>query len=192
MQDFRNRLPAVRRTDDLTYRSVANVPYFMRVVKQEILKDPLAFFRFHLIKSVPFFITDGIRDIARFLEYIGPPTTNLTDLFLKGNFSEMAKFIFKGNLEFNLFIIGFTFWLAVTFFMVVGALGWALSPKADKAYGLFIFLMIIYFFVASGPIANGRFRMPVIPWMMAFALYGLGLTTGWFKKIDFFSLDLET
>ncbi|MDP2709121.1 MAG: glycosyltransferase family 39 protein [bacterium] len=198
MQDFKSRLAADRQSEVIVYRSLANAPYFMKMAGQEILKDPASFSRFYLIKAVPFFISDGLRDISRFLEYIGPPTTNLTDLFLRGNLSEMTKIIFRGNLEFNLFMAGFTFWLAVTFFMAVGALRWIVSKRTDKIYGLFIILLIFYFFIASGPIANGRFRLPVIPWMVALALYGIVLVGSWLKKYLpawfklIFRLDLKT
>lgn len=199
MADYKSRALASGQVNPADYFGIVNAPYFIGAVKQEVIKEPLAFSRFYLLKSVPFFVSDGFRDMARFLEYIGPPTTNLTDSLLKGNFSEISKSIFSGNLEFNLFLFGFTFWSAITFFMLFGAWHWAISAKPDKVYCLFIFLLIIYFFMASGPIANGRFRLPVVPWMAALALYGLIWVGRLFKKIplsrsaaaEFFSLDLE-
>jgi len=153
-------------------RSLANASEINQTAREFILQDPVGFGKFYFIKTAPFFLTDGIRDYARYLKYVDLPDHNLTDLLLKGKIKEMARLAFSGNLEFNLFLLGFVLWFLAAVFMA-GAVVWMFfSGHRARWLGLFFILLTAYFALVSGPVSNSRYRIPVAPAMMLLASAG--------------------
>ncbi len=67
-----NAAMKILQTDPGIYgvRSLQNLNRFNQITKDVISNNPLGYAKFHLIKTIPFFFSDGIRDVARYLKII--------------------------------------------------------------------------------------------------------------------------
>jgi 4-amino-4-deoxy-L-arabinose transferase-like glycosyltransferase len=167
------------------YHSLANWDNFKSVVKQVYLENPAGFTYFYFVKTLPFFLTDGVRDIVRPLGFISDANVNfsLSGLLLKMDVVSIFRQIFSGAPEFNLFLFGFLFWSLAGFFMLAAVVKSLITRDKPSLFLLFLFTLIIYFAAATGPVASGRFRSPVAPFIFLLAIIGFGYVWNKFKNL---------
>jgi 4-amino-4-deoxy-L-arabinose transferase-like glycosyltransferase len=156
-------------------RSLRYHAEFEQVIHIEISRHLAGYIPFHLEKTIPFFITDGLREINYSLHLGNGGQTemvNFSDLLLKGNVKGIISALFGSGLDTLLLIVGSSFWAAISLLCLFSCMYvvWKKSP-----YMWFVLLsgvMILYFAVLTGPVSGGRYRMPAIPFMFLLASYG--------------------
>ena len=129
---------------------------------------------FHFVRMAPFFITDGIRDVGLQIGLYQGNLPDITGLLLAGKITQLTGDLLNSPAGFTLLIVGAGFWSLVFFLMIIGLIHgfWASSRERLVVIGLFI--IIGYFAFMSSPVANGRYRLPVVPFMIALAGFGWG------------------
>jgi len=157
--------------DDPTF---VNAPYLRKVALDYIQERPLQFGAFYLVKTIPFFLSDGLRYVASKFDVVDVPTLNITSLAFKGNFRELtAALKSKAGLELLLLLVGGAFWLFINVAMLVGVWVGIKSKNLSLRFGvLLLFLMVLSFALMSGPVSNPRLRSKAAPLMYVLAVIG--------------------
>ena len=131
------------------------------IAKEILLEDPDGYLKFHLIKTIPFFVTDGLREIGRTIGILEPQILNFSTLITKGNFAEVFNFIKKLETDTILFLLGFIFWLIVTILAFTEVLFSFIFNSGYKYKIAILIFLILYFALLTGPVSNSRYRLPV-------------------------------
>lgn len=175
--------------------TLRNAPYMRQVAFEHLAEDPLGYTWFHLIKSAPFFVSDGLRDIARRMELVGEQP-DIGGFILRGDIQGIVSFFKEHALAVVLLVFGVGFWGLVTLGMAVGIfLGKNLSSSGRRALYVSLGLVAVTILIAAGPNANARYRLSVSPFMFLVASYSFGQLREWIKyrkMISHESLILET
>ena len=143
---------------------------------------------FHLIKTVPFFLGDSIRD---YIAAIDPPDPNnfqginISGLILKGEFRQLNTFIFDGLKTGNAYIISSILssfvWLLVSLSLLFSFFISIKSKDKQKIFIVIFFLSLIAFFAGlTGPVSNARYRLPTEPFMFILTAYSFNFL---YKKL---------
>ncbi|HYF05876.1 MAG TPA: glycosyltransferase [Patescibacteria group bacterium] len=141
---------------------------FMQAFKTVISGRELQYASFHFIKTIPFFVSDGWRDIVRlFGSSVQMP--NITSALMQGRLGEligMFRYINVHGLVFFFLVLAwgmiFLLWLVTAFRSVF---------KKVSSFWLLISVIILYFALLTGPVSNARYRLPVEGLLIASALY---------------------
>lgn len=151
-------------------RSLLNAQEMQQSAFAIIKTNPLGYAKFHLVKTVPFFLTDGIRDPLRLIRILKGGEPNLSSLLASGNIREIARLIFSGEPNFNFFLIGFAFWSVISAgFLAAILFAWR---EPARAWLWFFTLLILYFASFTGPVSSGRYRMPAAPFLLMLGTAG--------------------
>lgn len=141
-----------------------------RLFFQRVMEHPVIFLKVHLLATGPFFISDGY---VNTLDYFYPNFFGVqknTDW--QGTAGELINFLSgRSGIDGAIFWVGKTIWLIIFFGFLVGAV-WLLRDKDKRWPGIFIVLVVYYFFLASGVGSYSRFRFPVNPFMVMVFAYG--------------------
>ena len=165
--------------------SLRHAPYMWQVGLDYIRQYPFQFGAFHILKTVPFFVSDGLRQIARDTQLHAIPAVNLGSLALRGKTKGLFNALTKDPTTFILFSVGFLFWLGINIMMVIGSVALIRSSKgALRALVLFLLLAItLTSLVAGGAVAHPRFRYSVSPLMFLLAAVGLShIHSFWLRR----------
>lgn len=177
---FRKRLYEINpyHSDDGTLR---NAPYMRLVVFEFLREDPLGYAWFHVVKSVPFFVSDGLRDIARRMRVVGEQP-NISNLVLEGDLRGVGMFFTENTRAAVLLVLGVFFWSLITAgFLVAIWFGRSLSVPQQRALYVGAGIVGITMLVAAGPNASARYRLSVSPFMFLAASYGFIYLREWLK-----------
>lgn len=151
-------------------RSLLNAQEMQKSAVAIIKTNQMGYAKFHLIKTVPFFLTDGIRDPLRLIRLLKGGEPNLSSLLASGNIREISRLLFSGELNFNFFLIGFAFWSVISFGFLASVI---LSWKHSERYWFWFFtLLVLYFAIFTGPVSSGRYRMPTAPFLLMLGAAG--------------------
>ncbi len=155
--------------------SLRHAPYMWQVGLDYIRQYPFQFGLFHIAKTAPFFISDGLRQIARDTQLHLVPAINMSSLVLLGDAKGLLNALTKDPTTFILFSVGFLFWLGINILIVIGSVAILRSAKgALRALALFLLLAILLTaLVAGGAVAHPRYRYSVSPFMFLLAAVGL-------------------
>ena len=178
---FHERLRAINphQSNDGTLR---NAPYMRQVAFEYLREDPFGYVWFHVVKSIPFFVSDGLRDIARRLEVVGDQP-DIGGLLLRGDLHSVISFFREHTLAAVLLVAGAAFWGFVTLGMVAAIfLGGALSLASRRALYVSIGLIAVTILIAAGPNANARYRLSVSPFLFIAASYSFWVVLTKFRK----------
>lgn len=154
-----DRLADLRYSNELTKAS-------LNVIKE----DPIGYAKFHLIKTIPFFLSSGLENVfVTYNDILGKKvfeinSVNMTDLLGKGEIGELFSELKKTPW----ITLEQVFWLAVFGFAVIAVL----SGKFNRLNSLVLFLTVLYFAVLTGPVAYARFRLPATPFLLLLAVAG--------------------
>lgn len=176
----------VEKPSTLEGLSLFHINDFNKITAEVVGKDFLGYVKFHLIKTVPFFLTDGYRDIVRVLG--GPIATlpNITGLLLKGSIIELGGALRDNIFATSLLILGSAFWLICLLglcYAVFDALRGSAGVRWDT---LLLVLVVLAFAILSGPVSNARYRVPVSGFLFFFFItlvsHGEDILRGYYKK----------
>lgn len=157
--------------DPMVLRTLYGGPISLGFAKEVISTDPLSYMGFHIVKTMPFFLNDGLREIARLLEFSDATLPNLSGFLLSGDFSELALAVTKGDMNTLLFFIGTGTMAIFLIFAGYGIWHGALNARL-RLFSLLILLSVLYFALLTGPVANARYRMPAMPLIIISAVFG--------------------
>jgi hypothetical protein len=158
-------------TSSFWFRSLINEQIFLKEMHDGLEGHVLGYAKFHLVKTLPFFMNDGLRDINlnTHLLYIPPTPTNFTDLLLHKKYADILRYFVTPQPDLVLLVIGSVFWISVSVLWLLGTL---LSiVKRDERMWFFLIAsgIILYFAVLSSPVIQPRYRMPATPFLFLLA-----------------------
>ncbi len=167
------RLSLQEKLGDVSPRDIAklsNSELLNDISLRYLKEDTIGYAKFHLIKTIPFFFSSGIKNFFAFYNDIQGyntfqvTTVNMTNLLFRRQIKEFmsalksAPLIALENFSW-LFIATFAF--IPTFF----------SQKNRWLMLMFLFI-IFYFAILTGPVAYSRFRLPASPFLFLLAAGG--------------------
>ncbi len=165
----------VKIEEQLMMMSLYKANELKTVALEYISTDWASYAWFHFVKSLPFFFTDGLRDVSQQVGLNDGSLPNISDYILKQDIRGLIKALVVSPLNMMLFIVGALFWASIIVGMSIGL--FYFRPGVKKQWLLVVFLVMIvgYFGFLTGPVANARFRVPVTPLMFITAFYGYNL-----------------
>lgn len=183
IDELRERLRMGAGSDDpyfiLTFKGA---PYNMRFAKKVFFEDPWGYAKFHVVKTVPFFLNDGLRDISRTLRFESKPLPNITSLLMKGNIGELWSQIKTGGRDTLFLILGSSAMGVIAILSLIALFAGFRSPSVRWKV-IFLFSIILYFAILTGPVANARYRMPAMPLLLILASHAITWITGRAKSL---------
>jgi 4-amino-4-deoxy-L-arabinose transferase-like glycosyltransferase len=161
----------------LRFPSLEHKAIFEKMMHDSLEGRYLAYAQFHLIKTIPFFITDGVRDMNRItgIIQIPPDQTNFSDMLLQRAWGDMFYYFSHPSVNLSMLLIGSTPWIIISLLWLV-ALGHTLYAR-PTAFWFILFAsgMVLYFALLTGPVTEHRYRMPAAPFMLLLATQGASI-----------------
>lgn len=156
------------------YLTVSESSDITKISLEFILKDPIGFGIFYVIKTIPFFISGGISDIAREMNIPSRKSDNLSTLLFRRDIGGILKSLSRGGSATVLYIVATLFWALVTIGMVIAVFVEMMRGSRErKPIVLFFFILVLSMAILSGPVSNARIRYPATPFI--YILFMLGV-----------------
>jgi hypothetical protein len=175
---FRKRLEAASPYGDAI--TLPNSPYMRQVAFDYIGEHPIEFAKFYIVKTIPLFFSDGLRDIATRINIISDDPPNLTSALLKGDIDALKESIKQDRTSSALFATGFLVWFGIMFLVAVGSLASFKYKSHIKSLMLFSLLVLIFSsLIAGGAVSHPRYRHSISPFIFILA------STGFWLILDF-------
>lgn len=152
-------------------RSMEGGPISLEFARDVIIRHPIEYTVFHAIKTMPFFLNDGLREIARLLNFSDRPLPNFSSFLLSGDFKSLVAAFKEGGVNTALLLLG-SGGMSILIFLAAYGIWMGVKSSEYRAAVIFILLLILYFAVFTGPVANARYRMPAMPLLFISAVYG--------------------
>ena len=138
--------------------SLARSDTFEDTFLEIIRGHELQYMYFHVFKTIPFFITDGLRDTVRLFKIDIGSMPNLSTAIMNRDFQTFLSYLLSNNIAVVLLVFGSTFWASIFVLFVF----WALRALVRcDSIALFLFLIFCDLAALAGPVSIARFRMPV-------------------------------
>jgi len=139
--------------------SLARSSIFTATFRDIIRGHELDYAFFHLFKTIPFFVSDGLRDTVRLFGVDIGAMPNITTALLHGQLGTLVAYAASGGVALWLLVVGSGFWVAVL-------LGWLVScfillRQRNWQALFFVCVLVLYFAALTGPVSNARYRLPV-------------------------------
>lgn len=154
-----------------TEGTLRNAPYLWDVGLGYIKEHPARFTVFYGIRTIPFFLSDGMRDIARRMNIISEPLPSLTENIFRGDVVFVMRYFYQSPLSMVLFVLGVVFWFVVTVFMIAGVISSIRMGSWRISIPLFL-LVVVMAVVAGGAVSHARYRFSVSPFIYLTAAAG--------------------
>jgi hypothetical protein len=160
----RNDLKNIIYGDHLTKKSIG-------LIKE----NPTSFIKVHLISIGTFLFSDGYRLLLREANISKAELPNISMAIAQGNLREIFSSL-KNNWSTGIiFVTGFVFWASVNI-LAFGSffIAWYRKENRERLVIISLFLMLIlYFAVIVGPVAQARYRIPVTIFIFPLAFQSL-------------------
>lgn len=169
---FRARLMEInpRGSEEGTLR---NTPFMRQVVWEYLSQHPAGYAYFHAVKTLPFFFSDGLRDIARRFRLTQGDQPNVGDLLLTRDGRGLWNVFFGNGISSFLLLFGGGIWLVINICMGAGVLGlYRWHTLGAQVIVLSLGIVFATMLIAGGPNANARYRHSVSPFFFLVASYG--------------------
>ncbi len=154
-------------------RSLTNASKMETRAKEFIFESPIGYGTFHLIKTIPFFMSSGVETLfTGYNDVIGKEAfstikENMTGLLLKGKFGEVVRSVRAHPMIGAEQIILAAFWLLAVLSLFV-------AYKRKEFFKVFLlWIIILYFALLTGPVAYSRYRLPATPFLFLLATYAI-------------------
>ena len=144
----------------------------IRYAKDVLFAHPFQYTYYHLLKTIPFFLSDGLRDSARLLGLNDEPLPNFTGFILHGEFKKFFEALGAGGVNATLLIVGSGFMFVLLVFAGYGAFV-GFKNKESRLPIVFFLGTVFYFALVTGPVSTARYRLPVMPFITILAVSGL-------------------
>ena len=154
--------------------SLRNSPFMWQVAFEYLREDPVGFAKFHAIKTIPFFLSDGLREMAARADIIPNSMPSLGDLAMKRDFAGLWGILQENKTALLLFAGGAAFWFLVNAFMLIG-ITFGLGTRGQRLALVLLSAFIVFAtaLVAGGAVSHPRYRLGVSPFMFILASFGL-------------------
>ena len=152
-----------------------NSRIYQDIAMSYIKSNPVLYAKRHLRGIVNMFLNLSTRQIA---EYLGVPSHELPYRFFAApGFRETVRGFFrsKSSAELTIGALVGVAMLATYLTALVG--GCAVLRKRNRFYLMATVIITLYFFASVGPIGQARYKMPLVPFYIAYT--GLGLSEAW-------------
>lgn len=154
--------------------SLANKPIFKKLIHDQLQGNYLNYMYFHAIKTLPFFVTDGVRDINRMVGVIPipPDQTNFSDMVLRKNIVGIAHYFISPSPNLVMLLVGSIPWILISSLWIFELL-YVLIKRPPRFWFVCIASgLILYFALLTGPVTEHRYRMPAAPFLLLVATQG--------------------
>jgi len=139
---------------------------------EKIMKHPVLYARVHLAGVFSILLEPGSSEFWRVLGREPRGFHILSTFLTRGPWGVVASVVRDKSLSQICYIAGaMVFLLAIYIALIVGVIGLTLKRK----YSLVILFLAImgYFVLTVGPLGNMRYRIPIMPYIILLAAYGL-------------------
>jgi len=137
-----------------------------------IVTHPFAYARFHIIKSLPFFLSDGIRETLVQLRILRQEQPNIGNYLLRGN----IRALFYTMITTPALLIAFfgaLVWLLIWIAVANGVLQPSSRTGLTKRFVLLCVMLTLLQAALIGPASTPRHRIPALPWIFMLAVPGI-------------------
>ncbi len=134
-----------------------------------IKNDPLSYALFHFKTLIPFFFTDGLREVSELVGLTDRKYIDLRGAFFAGDLALFWTNLKNMGITGVMFIFGVVFWVLVFSFWFVGAI----FGKENRFATMALFLTSATLAVLSGVVTTARFRYAISSLLLTLATYGL-------------------
>lgn len=156
------------------YLTVSESSDIAKISLEFISSDPVGFSIFYIVKTAPFFISDGVSDITREMNIPSRKSDNLSTLLFKRDIPGIIRSLSRGDGATTLYTVVVFFWVFVTIGVIITVLIEVILSKRDRRLiVLFFFLLILSMAILSGPVSNARIRYPVTPFIYTLLVLGV-------------------
>lgn len=173
-QEFKKELDQKLADAGIWEESFGGEKIYTEYIKKNIrFRDIPQYAFFYAVKTAPFFLNDGLRDLARSLGFSSTTSfPNITTFILNGNFAELIKVLFRDLKNTGLLVLGAGFMFFYLSLASYGVFVLFRNRNQNRLVAFFLALLILYFALASGPVSNFRLRLPVMPLILILAANG--------------------
>lgn len=138
--------------------SLSRTGVFSSTFREIIHGHELDYAFFHIFKTIPFFVSDGLRDTVRLFGVDIGGMPNITTALLHGQLGTLAAYALHGGVALWLLVLGSGFWIVVL-------CGWLMScvvllRQRNWQALFFVCVLVLYFAALTGPVSNARYRLP--------------------------------
>ncbi len=165
----------IRETGPLLPGDIASLKYAPieeRIALGYIKSDIFGYAKFHLIKTVPFFLSSGLKNMFTYYNnavgYEAYPTNNgnLTSLLSQGRVND-----FLSELRVQPFVtLEQIYWAIVSILSVISLV---VARGENRKFVFVCVALVLYYALLTGPMAYSRFRLPAEPFLYLLATSGL-------------------
>ena len=145
---------------------------------KEIRKDPAGYLRFHLVKTLPFFTSSSWKvPLIYYRSYLLEDPlrpVNYTDLLLQGGWKPVFLAIVQRPTEW-LFAVER---LGRPLLLLLSLVPLWFERERRRILVMFLFGLVMYFAIATGPVSNPRYRLPAEPPLFLLGLWGIAFLAG--------------
>lgn len=177
LNSFRTEQDSLPREQAL---SLARSFVFTSTFREIIRGEEISYAWFHLVKTVPFFLTDGLRDTIRLVGIVVGPVPNISTALLRGEIGTVVSYLGSGGLGIGLLLVGTGFWAMTC--VLAGVTLLRLLYERKFYLVLVISGLIMYFALLTGPVSNARYRLPVEGFLIVTACAAIYRTKEQTKK----------
>jgi 4-amino-4-deoxy-L-arabinose transferase-like glycosyltransferase len=167
--------------------TLANQTWFRGRALELIKQHPYGMLKIIPYSLITFFTHDGL---LTFLDKIGIRQANIIKtpiLSLLGNpqklFQAIGAYIAS---PYIVILLGRIVWIFVTLFAILGSILFIKKEKKSNTMAIIAIILILYFALTTminGLGVNARFRMPIVPFILMFALYFIFFIMPVLKKL---------
>jgi 4-amino-4-deoxy-L-arabinose transferase-like glycosyltransferase len=163
--------PEVRTADDL------RAPRYAAFLTQETLtiisESPTLFAKMYLVSLGTFFLTDGYRLMGYELTKGALVPPNITRSVVQGEWQALGEHFAAHPFQLAFLLFGLMFWSLTLLFAARGFVASFLRFDRKLIFAsLACALIIAYFAILTGPLAQARYRIPATPFLFLLAVYG--------------------
>lgn len=148
--------------------SLRRNPVFTATFRDVINGHEVQYVFFHVVKTVPFFLSDGLRDTVRLFKVDIGSMPNISTAIMTGDMMSLVSYVRSGGIAIMLLLLGSGFWTIVT----LGWIGASVRAIIRREWLpiLFMSALIMYFALLTGPVSNARYRLPIEALMITLAV----------------------
>ncbi len=133
----------------------------------------MTFAKMQFLSMTTFLFSDGYRLMLQHFHISGQPLPNITLLVFHAKFGEIFNYFKSSGIFAIAFVVGLIFWGLTGLLAFISLFLIWRSEKKVKFAVISGILLILYFAILTGPVAQARYRVPVTPFLFPLAIYSL-------------------
>jgi len=137
-----------------------------------VFGNPFAYAKFHIVKTLPFFLSDGVREMFAHIHLMNPKQPNIGNYLLRGDFFGLCSIIISTP-TLIVAILGALGWLLIWATVIIGTLSPPTRTGLPRNIVMLCVLLILLQAALIGPASTPRHRIPALPWIFLLAVPGV-------------------